>query len=204
MNYKTRGLHFRLRQTTKVRRGRGFEVERGGGGLILSCQPSFRAKGGGDPSNQSRGPIRAHRRYNTHTHTHISILKATLYRPAYTCRHRSSLEIITASLYRSAQLDRHFCPVVHIQSLIALHNPQLVVPSFEAHVTTRIYTNAENAKISRQEKMASSTSSSDDTGLPGTLTSARYGKDLVRVCRVVRDGDVHHVVGEFPSLGTVV
>lgn len=36
--------------------------------------------------------------------------------------------------------------------------------------------------------------SSDE--LPGVLTSARYGKDLVRVCRVVREGDVHHVVGE--------
>lgn len=30
----------------------------------------------------------------------------------------------------------------------------------------------------------------------GYLSAARYGKDLVRVARVVRDGDVHHVVGE--------
>lgn len=28
---------------------------------------------------------------------------------------------------------------------------------------------------------------------PGYLSAARYGKDLVRVCRVVRDGDTHHV-----------
>jgi len=32
---------------------------------------------------------------------------------------------------------------------------------------------------------------------PGYLSAARYGKDLVRVARVVREGDVHHVVGEF-------
>ncbi|EIW71993.1 hypothetical protein TREMEDRAFT_70604 [Tremella mesenterica DSM 1558] len=29
---------------------------------------------------------------------------------------------------------------------------------------------------------------------PGFLSAARYGKDLVRVCRVVRDKDQHHVV----------
>lgn len=32
---------------------------------------------------------------------------------------------------------------------------------------------------------------------PGYLSAARYGKDLVRVARVVREGDVHHVVGEL-------
>jgi urate oxidase len=31
---------------------------------------------------------------------------------------------------------------------------------------------------------------------PGYLSAARYGKDLVRVARVVREGNVHHVVGE--------
>jgi hypothetical protein len=32
---------------------------------------------------------------------------------------------------------------------------------------------------------------------PGYLSAARYGKDLVRVARVVREGNIHHVVGEF-------
>ena len=36
---------------------------------------------------------------------------------------------------------------------------------------------------------------------PGYLTAARYGKDLVRVARVVREGDIHHVVGEFRQTG---
>ena len=31
----------------------------------------------------------------------------------------------------------------------------------------------------------------------GYLSAARYGKDLVRVCRVTRQGDTHHVVGEY-------
>jgi urate oxidase len=31
----------------------------------------------------------------------------------------------------------------------------------------------------------------------GYLSAARYGKDLVRVCRVTREGNVHHVVGTF-------
>ncbi|WVQ84641.1 urate oxidase [Cryptococcus sp. DSM 104549] len=30
--------------------------------------------------------------------------------------------------------------------------------------------------------------------LPGYLSAARYGKDLVKVCRVVRDGEQHHVI----------
>jgi urate oxidase len=29
----------------------------------------------------------------------------------------------------------------------------------------------------------------------GYLSAARYGKDLVRVCRVTREGDTHHVIG---------